>query len=146
MLLVATLAARDSSSADTLLSAELPNSLNYVVGPTIAFLVVLALGLVSRWAMAPSKVQQQRRDRNRARRDFGLLVSVAVRSRRSEAEELASLLDAAGVRATVVVEPPGPTLVTATGHVRRQPGGRHQVMVFGKDEPRARSLIADIQG
>lgn len=141
MLLVATLDAHALLARDTLEAAELPSSLNFVVGPTIAFLVVLALGLVSRWAMAPTRTQQQHRDRNRARRDFGLLVPVAVRTRRSEAEELASLLDASGVRATVVVEPPGPTLVTASGQVRRQPGGRHQVMVFGKDERRARTLI-----
>lgn len=141
MLLVATLDAHALLSRDTLEAAELPNSLNFVVGPAIAFVVVLVLGLISRWAMAPTRAQQQRRNRNRARRDFGLLVPVAVRTKRGEADELAALLDASGVRATVVVEPPGPTLVTASGHVRRQPGGRHQVMVFGKDADRARTLI-----
>ena len=126
----------------TVVAAEqLPSSLHYVVGPVVAFAVVVLLGLASRWALAPSKPQRQRRERNRARRDFGLLVPVAVRTRRSEAQELATLLDASGVRATVVVEPPGPTLVTAAGHVQRQPGGRHQVMVFGSDERRARGLL-----
>jgi hypothetical protein len=127
--------------ATRLEAAELPSSLHYATGPLVALLAVLGLGLLSRWAMAPSRPQQQRREQNRARRDFGLLVPVAVRPRRADAEELAALLEAAGVRATVVVEPPGPTLITAAGHVRRQPGGRHQVLVFGKDEPRARSLI-----
>jgi hypothetical protein len=103
--------------------------------------VVLGLGLLSRWWMAPSRPQQRRREQNRARRDFGLLVPVAVRPRRSDAEHVAAVLTAAGLRATVVIEPPGPTLVTAAGHVQRQPGGRHQVLVFGKDEPRARALL-----
>jgi hypothetical protein len=120
---------------------QLPSSLHYVVGPVVAFAVVVLLGLASRWALAPTKPQRRRRERNRARRDFGLLVPVAVRARRSEAQELAGLLDAAGVRATVVVEPPGPTLVTASGHVQRQPGGRHQVMVFGSDERKARGVL-----
>lgn len=129
--------------ATRMAAEEMPNSLNYVVGPTIAFAVVLLLGLLSRWVLAPTRPQRARREANRARRDFGLLVPVAVRVRRDDAQELASLLDASGVRATVVVEPPGPTLVTASGHVRRQPGGRHQVMVFGRDEARARALLPD---
>jgi hypothetical protein len=128
--------------ATRLEAAQLPSSLHYAAGPVVALIAVLGLGLLSRWWMAPSRPQQQRRDQNRTRRDFGLLVPVAVRPRRSDAEELAALLEASGVRATVVVEPPGPTLVTATGHVQRQPGGRHQVLVFGKDEPRAKSLIS----
>jgi hypothetical protein len=127
--------------ASDLLAAELPSSLHYALGPVVAFVVVLALGLLSRWWMAPSRPQQRRREENRARRDFGLLVPVAVRPRRSDAEQLATTLNDEGVRATVVVEPPGPTLVTAAGHVQRQPGGRHQVLVFGKDEPRARQLL-----
>jgi hypothetical protein len=122
-------------------AADLPSSYHYVVGPLIAFAVVIVLGFLSRWAMSPSRPQQRRREQARARRDFGLLVAVAVEPRRTEAERLAGLLGAADIRATVVVEPPGPTLVTANGHVRRQPGGRHQVMVFGKDEPRARRLL-----
>lgn len=124
-------------------AAQLPSSLHYALGPVVAFLVVLALGLLSRWWMAPSRAQQRRREQMRARRDFGLLVPVAVRPLRREAEQLAATLKAAGVRATVVVEPPGPTLITAAGHVQRQPGGRHQVLVFGADEPRARQLLAD---
>jgi hypothetical protein len=128
--------------ATRLEAAQLPSSLHYAAGPTVALIAVLGLGLLSRWWMAPSRPQQQRREQNRARRDFGLLVPVAVRPRRSEAEELAALLEASGVRATVVVEPPGPTLITAAGQVQRQPGGRHQVLVFGKDEPRAKSLIS----
>jgi hypothetical protein len=127
--------------ASRVAAEQLPSSLHYIVGPIVAFAVVVLLGLASRWALAPSKPQRRHRERNRARRDFGLLVPVAVRTRRGEAQELATLLDAAGVRATVVVEPPGPTLVTASGHVQRQPGGRHQVMVFGSDERRARGLL-----
>lgn len=124
-------------------AAQLPSSLHYALGPAVAFLVVLLLGLLSRWWMAPSRAQQQRREQNRARRDFGLLVPVAVRPLRRDAEQLATTLKAAGVRATVVVEPPGPTLITAAGNVQRQPGGRHQVLVFGADEPRARQVLAD---
>jgi hypothetical protein len=124
-------------------AAELPSSLHYALGPAVAFLVVLGLGLLSRWWMAPSRAQQQRREQNRARRDFGLLVPVAVRPLRRDAEQLAATLQAVGIRATVVVEPPGPTLITASGHVQRQPGGRHQVLVFGKDEPRARQLLGE---
>ncbi|HSP38773.1 MAG TPA: hypothetical protein VLR26_13575 [Frankiaceae bacterium] len=127
--------------ATRLEAAELPSSLHYAAGPLVALIAVLGLGLLSRWWMAPSRTAQQRRERNRTRRDFGLLVPVAVRSRRAEADEVAALLDASGVRATVVVEPPGPTLITAAGHVRRQPGGRHQVLVFGKDAPRAKALL-----
>jgi hypothetical protein len=129
--------------ATRLQAAQLPSSLHYALGPFVALIVVVALGLLSRWWMAPSRPQQQRREQNRARRDFGLLVPVAVRPRRVEAEQIAMLLEAAGVRATVVLEPPGPTLVTAKGNVQRQPGGRHQVLVFGKDEPQARSLLDD---
>jgi hypothetical protein len=128
--------------ATRLEAAELPSSLHYAAGPIVALIAVLSLGLLSRWWMAPGRPQQQRREQNRTRRDFGLLVPVAVRPRRADAEEVAAMLDASGVRATVVVEPPGPTLITAAGHVRKQPGGRHQVLVFGKDEPRARSLIS----
>lgn len=129
--------------ATRLAAGELPSSLHYVLGPAVAFVVVLALGLLSRWWMAPSRAQQHQREKNRARRDFGLLVPVAVRPQRDEAEQLATLLGASGIRATVVVEPPGPTLITAAGHVQRQPGGRHQVLVFGKDEPRARALLGE---
>lgn len=124
-----------------LAAGQLPSSLHYALGPAVAFVVVLGLGLLSRWWMAPSRAQQRRREQNRARRDFGLLVPVAVRPLRRDAEQLATTLKAAGVRATVVVEPPGPTLITASGDVRRQPGGRHQVMVFGKDEPKARRVL-----
>src|SRR5437588_46320 len=104
--------------ATRLEAAEIPSSLHYAAGPGVAFIAVLGLGLLARWWMAPSRTQQQRREQNRARRDFGLLVPVATRSLRREAEELAAMLEASGVRATVVVEPPGPTLVTAAGHVR----------------------------
>jgi hypothetical protein len=124
-------------------AGEVPSSLHYAAGPAVAFVVVLVLGLLSRWAMSPTRPQRQRREQNRVRRDFGLLVPVAVRPQRSDADELAALLEASGVRATVVVEPPGPTLVTAKGHVQRQPGGRHQVLVFGKDERRARTLLEE---
>ena len=129
--------------ATGLQATGLPSSLHYAIGPAVALLAVLGLGLLSRWWMAPSRPQQQRREQNRVRRDFGLLVPVAVRPRRTDAEQIAALLSAAGIRATVVIEPPGPTLVTAAGHVQRQPGGRHQVLVFGKDEPRARSVLSD---
>ncbi len=131
----------DRLTAERLSAADLPSSYHYVVGPLVAFGVVIALGFLSRWWMAPSRPQQRRREQARARRDFGLLVPVAVEPRRSDAERLAGLLSAADIRATVVIEPPGPTLVSANGHVQRQPGGRHQVMVFGKDEPRARALL-----
>jgi hypothetical protein len=127
--------------ATRLHAAQLPSSLHYALGPSVALIVVIALGLLSRWWMAPSRPQQQRREQNRARRDFGLLVPVAVRPHRADAEHIATFLEAAGVRATVVIEPPGPTLVTAKGNVQHQPGGRHQVLVFGADEPRARSLL-----
>jgi hypothetical protein len=123
-------------------ASQLPSSAHYAIGPAVAFVVVLGLGVLSRWWMAPSRPQRQRREQNRARRDFGLLVPVAVRSRRADADRVASLLGTAGIRATVVIEPPGPTLVTAGGHVQHQPGGRHQVLVFGHDEPRARSTLA----
>jgi hypothetical protein len=123
------------------LAAQLPSSYHYAVGPIVAFVVVLFLGLLSRWWMAPSREQQQRRQQNRARRDFGLLIPVAVVPQRPEADRLAGLLSGVGIRATVVIEPPGPTLVSANGHVRKQPGGRHQVLVFGADERRARTAL-----
>ena len=127
--------------ADRLTADQLPSSYHYVVGPLVAFGVVIALGFLSRWWMAPSRPQKRRREQARARRDFGLLVPVAVEPRRNDAERLAALLGAADIRATVVIEPPGPTLVSAKGHVQRQPGGRHQVRVFGTDERRARALL-----
>lgn len=130
-------------AADQISVAGLPSSYHYIVGPLVAFGVVIALGFLSRWWMAPSRPQKRRREQARARRDFGLLVPVAVESMRSDAERLAAVLTTAGIRATVVIEPPGPTLVTANGYVRRQPGGRHQVMVFGKDERRARALLEE---
>jgi uncharacterized protein (DUF58 family) len=129
--------------ATRLEASQLPSSLHYALGPMVAFVVVLLLGALSRWWMAPTPAQKHQREKTRARRDFGLLVPVAVRPRRSDAEQLASLLSASGIRATVVVEPPGPTLITAAGHVQRQPGGRHQVLVFGKDMSRARNLLGE---
>jgi hypothetical protein len=124
-----------------LLAAQLPSSLDYAIAPLVALAVVLGLGFVSRWWMAPTPAQQRQREQNRARRDFGLLVPVAVVPARREADRLAALLKASGIRATVVMEPPGPTLVSGSGNVRRQPGGRHQVLVFGADEPPARALL-----
>ena len=117
------------------------NSLHYSVGPTIAFIVVIGLGYVSRWAMAPTREQRRRRERARARRDFGLLVPVLSTQQRDEAVQARSLLERNGVRGTVAEEPPGPVRVTADGLTIRPTGGSHQVLVFTDDEPRARRLL-----
>lgn len=117
------------------------NSLHYSVGPTIAFIVVIGLGYVSRWAMAPTREQRRQRERARARRDFGLLVPVLSTRQRDEAVQARTLLEQNGIRGTVSEEPPGPVRVTADGHTIRPSGGGHQVLVFQDDEPKARRLL-----
>ena len=116
------------------------NSLHYSVGPTIAFIVVIGLGYVSRWAMAPTREQRRQRERARARRDFGLLVPVLNTRQRDEAVQARALLEQNGIRGTVAEEPPGPVRVTADGHTMST-GGGHQVLVFQDDEPKARRLL-----
>lgn len=117
------------------------NSLHYSIGPAIAFVVVVGLGFVSRWAMAPTREQRRQRERARARRDFGLLVPVLTANERDEAVRARTLLERHGIRGTVAEEPPGPLRVTADGRTVPQPGGRHQVLVFAADEPQARTLL-----
>jgi len=117
------------------------NSLHYSVGPAIALAVVVGLGYVSRWAMAPTRDQRRERARARSRRDFGLLVPVLTVRARDEAVRVRTLLEEHGIRGTVAEEPPGPVRVTADGRTVRPSGGGHQVLVFQADEPRARALI-----
>lgn len=120
---------------------SLPNSLHYSLGPSIALLVVIALGWVSRWAMAPTRDQRRHRERARSRRDFGLLVPVLTVREREAAVHARELLEGRGIRGTVAEEPPGPVRVTADGRTLRPSGGAHQVLVFSSDADKARAVL-----
>ena len=98
-------------------------SLNFLVGPFIAVLVVGLIGLFLRWAFATgSTAPAQRREE--------LLTPVATLSRRESALALRAVLSDAGIRSTI-----------------RQPAAhRTDVLVFPEDLDRARALALSFGG
>ena len=96
-------------------------SLHYAVGPLIAFIVVVLLGLFMRWAFGTGSSKSRP-----SVAEDGLLTRVATLSRRESALALRAVLSDAGIRSTIR---------TPTAH-------RADVLVFPEDADRARALAA----
>jgi hypothetical protein len=96
-------------------------SLHYAVGPVIAFVVVVLLGLFMRWAFGTGSSKSRP-----SVAEDGLLTRVATLSRRESALALRAVLSDAGIRSTIR---------TPTAH-------RADVLVFPEDADRARALAA----
>ena len=97
------------------------SSLHYLVGPTIAFVVLALLALFMRWAFGTGSGRSQP-----APADDGLLTRIATLSQREAALALRAVLSDAGIRSTV----------------RFPAAYRADVLVFPEDADRARALAA----
>ncbi|WP_448627229.1 hypothetical protein [Geodermatophilus sp. URMC 64] len=96
-------------------------SLHYAVGPVIAIVVLLLIGLFMRWAFGTGSSAAPPSDT-----DDGLLTRIATLSRRESALALRAVLSDAGIRSTIRFP---------TAH-------RADVLVFPEDADRARALAA----
>lgn len=104
------------------------SSYHYLLGPLVAVGAMGVLLLVCRWVFSTDH-----RDDRTTRRlqkamsagDFGLLVPVSAVRTRDDAEMLRGVLQAGGIRASVSSDEL-----------------EHVVMVFSKDEARARLLVS----
>jgi hypothetical protein len=105
------------------------SSLHFLVGPTIAFVVLALLALFMRWAFGTG-YGRDKRQASAPPADDGLLTMVATLSRRESALALRAVLSDAGIRSTVRCPAPH----------------RADVLVFPEDAPRARSLAATFPG
>jgi hypothetical protein len=105
------------------------SSLHFLVGPTIAFVVLALLALFMRWAFGTG-YGRDKRQAPAPPADDGLLTMVATLSRRESALALRAVLSDAGIRSTVRCPAPH----------------RADVLVFPEDAPRARSLAATFPG
>ncbi|MCZ2838779.1 hypothetical protein [Modestobacter sp. VKM Ac-2985] len=93
-------------------------SLHYAVGPVIAFLMLVLIGLFLRWAFASDTTSGTPVQREE------LLTPVATLTRRDSALALRAVLSDAGIRSTI-----------------REPAAhRADVLVFPEDLQRARAL------
>jgi hypothetical protein len=102
-------------------------SLHYAVGPVVAVVVLILLGLFMRWAFGTG---YGRRRRPPAPVDDGLLTRIATLSRGESALALRAVLSDAGIRSTI-----------------RYPDERRAVvLVFPEDADRARALAASFNG
>jgi hypothetical protein len=99
-------------------------SLQYAVGPVVAVVVVLLLGLFMRWAFGTGYGRGRPGGQVGAPPDDGLLTRVATLSRRESALALRAVLSDAGIRSTVRFPAPH----------------RADVLVFPEDAERARAL------
>ena len=99
-------------------------SLHYAVGPVIAVLVLVGLGVFLRWAFGTGPARRRPRAA-----DDGLLTKVATLSRRESALALQAVLSDAGIRSTL-----------------RPAEGRTVVLVFPEDAERARTLATSFPG
>jgi hypothetical protein len=99
-------------------------SFSYAFGPLIALGALGVLMLLLRWAFGRGHSLVERRSRQGAEAEYGLLVSVARPTTFIEAEILCRRLTAAGLRATLAPTTMGP-----------------RVMVFPDDAPAARALL-----
>jgi len=106
------------------------SSLHFLVGPTIAFVVLALLALFMRWAFGTGYGRDKRAQAPVPPADDGLLTMVATLSRRESALALRAVLSDAGIRSTVRCPAPH----------------RADVLVFPEDAPRARSLAATFPG
>lgn len=110
-------------------SVELPsNGLHFFLGPLLALLLVALLGGLLRWTYGTHKQHVTPHTDIAGAEDLGLLREVAVVPTREAADVLRRLLAADGIRATVRPTP------DTTGQ---------RILVFAKDEPDARVLLAD---
>jgi hypothetical protein len=100
--------------------------LHYAVGPVIAVVVVVLLGLFMRWAFGTG----YGRSRPAPPAGDGLLTLIATLSGRESALALRAVLSDAGIRSTV----------------RFPAAYRADVLVFPEDAERARSLAATFRG
>lgn len=100
-------------------------SYNYFFGPVIALLALLVLILLLRWAFSTGHSLVERPSRKGAASEYGLLVAVAAPPTFIEGEILRQSLERQGVKANLANTLDGPRL-----------------MVFPRDEKRARELLA----
>jgi hypothetical protein len=101
-------------------------SLHFAVGPAIAFVVLLLIGLFMRWAFSGPGGPERRRRPRPPSADDGLLTRVATMPSRESALALRAVLSDAGIRSTIrFPEPP-----------------RAEVLVFPEDAARARGLAS----
>ena len=101
-------------------------SLHFLVGPTIAFVVLGLLALFMRWAFGTGYGREKGCRAAAASTDDGLLTTIATLSRRESALALRAVLSDAGIRSTVRCPAPH----------------RADVLVFPEDAARARSLAS----
>jgi hypothetical protein len=102
------------------------SNLHFLVGPTIAFVVLGLLALFMRWAFGTGYGRQSPPPSP----DDELLTLVATLSRRESALALRAVLSDAGIRSTV----------------RFPADHRADVLVFPEDADRARALAATFPG
>ncbi len=103
------------------------SSYSYLLGPAIALAAVGVLALLLRWTYGSGTPSSPRLLRSA---DYGLLATVATVPDRGEAERLRALLRSNGIRATLGSAADGGSLV----------------LVFRRDERRARDLLAPSGG
>ncbi|MCW2621963.1 MAG: hypothetical protein JWL64_1565 [Frankiales bacterium] len=110
-----------------------PHQYSNAAGPLIGLIALGVLVLLCRWVFS-TKTRDERVARRRAqalaaarsRGDFGLLVPVATVRTADDAELLRTVLAEGGIRATVSTDDPQAQVV----------------LVFRRDEARARALVA----
>lgn len=100
-------------------------SYSFLFGPLVAVVMLIVLTVLLRWTFGRGRSVVVRPGARGTPADYGLLVAVAEPPTVIEAEVLRRRLEAAGIRATLAPTTLGP-----------------RVMVFGRDEQRARSLLA----
>jgi hypothetical protein len=100
-------------------------SLHYAVGPVVAIVVLVLLGVFMRWAFGTGAAGKAP-----STADDGLLTKVATLSRRESALALRAVLSDAGIRSTL----------------RFPAADRAVVLVFPEDADRARALAASFPG
>ncbi|CAA9252882.1 MAG: hypothetical protein AVDCRST_MAG57-2198 [uncultured Blastococcus sp.] len=103
-----------------------PGSLEYIVGPGIAFLALLLIAVFMRWAFGSG----YGRGRATAPAQDELLTRIATLSRPESALALRAVLSDAGIRSTIRYPAPH----------------RADVLVFPEDAPRARALAVSFPG
>ena len=89
--------------------------------------IVVLLTLIMRWVFAPSSRPHTGRPQNGPGADLGLLVAVVRRTSRGNALRAKDYLSSQGIRCSM----------------SRLDRDSYDVLVFGRDEPRARELLDD---
>ncbi len=101
------------------------NSFSYIFGPIMAFAVLGGLILILRWAFRRGTSVVAAPARSGASDEYGMLVPIATPGDYIHGEMLRRTLEDAGIRANLAQTLDGP-----------------RVMVWPKDENRARALLA----